>query len=87
MGRKPKELPHLRIRMEPALLARLEKARQTNGRTLTGEIVHRVEQSFQKEDQTALIQATATAAVTAAVNEFKIVNVGAGARNKKAGDQ
>jgi len=39
-------------------LARLEKAREMNGRTLTGEIVQRLEESFRREDQQALITAT-----------------------------
>jgi hypothetical protein len=51
MARKSKEAtPHLRVRIEPRLLARLEKAREKSGRTLTGEIVHRLEQTFRKEE-------------------------------------
>jgi hypothetical protein len=42
--------PHLRLRIDPRLLARLEKSREKAGRTLTGEIVHRLEQSFLKDD-------------------------------------
>jgi hypothetical protein len=49
MTRKQKETPHLRLRIEPRLLDRLEKARARDGRTLTGEIVHRLEQSFRRE--------------------------------------
>src|SRR5262249_36156268 len=53
--RKSKEAtPHLRIRIEPELLARLEKSRTTNSRTLTGEIVHRIEQTFRKSDDADL---------------------------------
>jgi hypothetical protein len=55
---KGKELPHLRVRIEPKLLARLEKAREKSGRTLTGEIVSRIEQSFRREDHEELIAAT-----------------------------
>jgi len=59
MARMRKEAtPHLRVRIEPRLLARLEKAREKKGRTLTGEIVHRLEESFQREDQQELIAAT-----------------------------
>jgi hypothetical protein len=59
MARTRKEAtPHLRVRIEPRLLARLEKAREKRGRTLTGEIVHRLEESFQREDQQELIAAT-----------------------------
>jgi hypothetical protein len=39
MPRKPKQTPHLRIRMESGLLGRLEKAREKNGRTLTGRMI------------------------------------------------
>jgi hypothetical protein len=57
-GKSRQETPHLRVRIEPRLLARLEKAREMNGRTLTGEIVQRLEESFRREDQQALITAT-----------------------------
>jgi Arc-like DNA binding domain len=46
MPRKPKEAPHLRVRIEPRLLERLERARAKSGRTLTGEIVSRLEETF-----------------------------------------
>jgi hypothetical protein len=55
MPRKPKQTPHLRIRIEPGLLARLERSREKNGRTLTGEIVHRLEQTFIKDDTDELL--------------------------------
>jgi hypothetical protein len=45
--------PHQRIRFDPKLIARLEKAREANGNTLTGEIVGRLEESFQTEDRMA----------------------------------
>jgi hypothetical protein len=47
---KVKETPHLRLRVESSLLARLEKAAEKNGRTLTGEINHRLGESFKKDD-------------------------------------
>jgi hypothetical protein len=47
--------PHLRIRVDPKLIARLEKARGVNGNTLTGEIVSRLEASFGTEDKVALL--------------------------------
>src|SRR5215472_10673725 len=46
--------PHLRIRIEPELLARIEKSRTENSRTMTGEIIHRVEQTFRKSDDADL---------------------------------
>lgn len=45
-----KDTSHLRLRVESALLARLEKAAEKNGRTLTGEIIRRLDESFAKED-------------------------------------
>jgi hypothetical protein len=51
-----KQLPHLRLRIEPKLLARLEKFREKEGRTLTGEIMMRLEQSFETEDRMAVFK-------------------------------
>jgi Arc-like DNA binding domain len=53
---KTKDTPHLRLRVDPSLLARLEKAAEKNGRTLTGEINHRLGQSFTKDDLMALAE-------------------------------
>jgi hypothetical protein len=47
---KIKDTPHLRLRVDPTLLTRLEKAAEKNGRTLTGEINHRLAESFKKDD-------------------------------------
>ena len=58
MIKKAKETPHLRVRIEPALLARLDKARANSGRTLTGEIVSRLEATFRRDDDEQLIAAT-----------------------------
>jgi hypothetical protein len=46
----------LRIRIDPKLVARLEKARGTNSNTLTGEIVTRLEESFASQDKIALLK-------------------------------
>ena len=61
------QVPHLRIRIEPRLLARLEKSRGKNGRTLTGEIVERLEESFRREDRRAEWEAIAKTAATTAL--------------------
>lgn len=58
MPRKPRETTHLRVRVEPKLLARLERAREKSGRTLTREITERLEQSFVRDDQRDLIKNT-----------------------------
>jgi predicted RNase H-like nuclease (RuvC/YqgF family) len=64
MAKKPpKETPHLRVRIEPKLLAKLEKARDRNGRTLTGEIVDRLEQTFDTDETVA--------ALTDQINELR----------------
>jgi hypothetical protein len=47
---KIKDTPHLRLRVDPSLLVRLEKAAEKNGRTLTGEINHRLGESFKRDD-------------------------------------
>jgi hypothetical protein len=49
LPRKTKETSNLRLRVEPELLAKLEKAREKHGRTLSGEIVRRLELSFVRE--------------------------------------
>jgi hypothetical protein len=49
MPRKTKETTNLRLRVEPEVLAELEKARERHGRTLSGEIMHRVKLSFARE--------------------------------------
>jgi hypothetical protein len=59
MARKAKNTPHLRVRVEPSLLARLDKAAEKNERTLNGEIVRRLEESFKREDMQGYIDATA----------------------------
>ena len=63
MPKKSKHTPHLRIRIEPELLARLEKSRKAQGRTLTGEIVHKIEQSFRKSEDADLAAETFRAAL------------------------
>ena len=64
MPRK-QETPHLRVRIEPRLLARLEKAREKSGSTLTGEIVSRLESSFRRDDREKLIAETVDKTVAA----------------------
>jgi hypothetical protein len=55
MAKKPpKETPHLRIRIESRLLSKLEKSRERHGNTLTGEIVARLEESFETDARMAI---------------------------------
>jgi hypothetical protein len=57
MAKKAKEIPHLRLRLGSSLLARLEKSREKTSRTMTGEIVARLEGSYQYAEQVADLQA------------------------------
>jgi hypothetical protein len=84
MARKAKETPHLRLRIEPSLLARIQKSADKNERTLTGEVVDRLEASFKREEMQAYIDATAqkikedllagTSALNTAFDRYKIIN-------------
>jgi hypothetical protein len=68
MPRKPKET-HLRVRIGPALLARLERAREKSGRTMTGEIVARIELGFERQDVAELAERVARLAANIAVEQ------------------
>jgi hypothetical protein len=57
MTQKPRT--HLRFRIEPQLLGRLEKARKESGRTLTAEIAERLNKSF-SDDVASLRNAVMT---------------------------
>jgi hypothetical protein len=59
VARKSKDIPHLRLRIEPSLLARLEKSAEKNERTLTGEIVERLNTSFKRDDLETVMKASA----------------------------
>ena len=61
MARKAKDTPHLRLRIDASLLARLEKSAEKNERTLTGEITHRLEASFKRDDIRDYLDAQAQA--------------------------
>jgi Arc-like DNA binding domain len=50
VARKPTDTAHLNLRYPEALRRRLERAGKNNGRSLNSEIVHRLEQSFRRED-------------------------------------
>lgn len=46
---KVEDTSHLRLRIDPIRLAKLQKNAEKNGRTLTGEIIHRLDESFRRE--------------------------------------
>jgi uncharacterized protein (DUF1778 family) len=68
--RKP--TTHLRLRIEPGLLQRLEKAAESNRRTLTGEIIERLKASFQKSDQEMFVVASAENAANMVIDRLKL---------------
>ena len=51
-----KQAPHLRVRVDPKLVARLEKATEANGTTLTGEIVARLAESFDASERASQLR-------------------------------
>jgi hypothetical protein len=67
----PHQVPHLRLRIEPKLLARLEKSREKEGRTLTGEIETRLAQSFETEDRMAIFKESMEARIQDATQRIE----------------
>lgn len=56
MPRKQKDTAQLRLRIDPIRLAKLQKNADKNGRTLTGEITHRLDESFKRDDLTDVLE-------------------------------
>ena len=63
MTRKQSETAELRLRFAEKLRLRIESAASRNQRSMNAEIIHRLEQSFQRHDQLAIAEAAATTAV------------------------
>ena len=55
MARKPTDTVHLRLRFDEKLRRRLERAAAENKQSMNAEIIRRLEESFQKQDQKQLI--------------------------------
>jgi Arc-like DNA binding domain len=56
MARKKRQPAQIKIRLPEALRRSLEREADKNGRTLNGEIVHRLTQPFVEADREALIE-------------------------------
>jgi Arc-like DNA binding domain len=82
MVRKQSDTVHLKLRFSEKLRLRIEAAADRNQRSMNSEIVHRLEQSFEKDDRMADIKAAAMATATAMVEKFPIVG-GPKVRTKK----
>jgi plasmid stability protein len=60
VSRKPSETVQLKLRFPEKLRQRIESAAARNKHSMNAEIVHRLEQSFQKDDAPSLAEAAAT---------------------------
>ena len=66
MRRKPSETVQLKLRFPERLRVRIEAEAKKNDRSMNAEIVHRLEQSFQRDDSVALVKTVASEAAQAA---------------------
>ena len=73
MVRKQSDTVHLKLRFSEKLRLRVEAAADHNQRSMNSEIVHRLEQSFEKHDRMADIKAAAMETATLMVEKFQIV--------------
>ena len=69
MPRNPFDTVQLKLRFPEKLRLQIEAAADRNQRSMNAEIIERLEQSFQRQDQAAL----AEAAATAVINKLEIV--------------
>ena len=76
MARRQSETVQLKLRFPEKLRLRIEAAADRNQRSMNSEIVHRLEQSFEKEDRAAELAKMAQAAATSAVDKYKLDIVG-----------
>jgi hypothetical protein len=70
MARTDLEIVQLKLRFSEKLRARIEKAAGRHDRSMNAEIVHRLEKSFENEDQASLMEKTARDIASAIVREF-----------------
>src|SRR4029450_4118146 len=67
MPRKQSDTVQLKLRFPERVRNRIEAAAERNQRSMNAEIVARLEQSFERDDRAALIEATAHATANAIV--------------------
>ena len=70
MARKPTDTVQLKLRFSEALRRRLEREAARQDRSLNSEIISRVEQSFQKRDESELTGSTLRAAFGGATGDL-----------------
>jgi hypothetical protein len=61
VARKETKLRPVMVRLPEGLRGRLARKAERNARSMNGEIIHRLEGSFEREDRAQLIETTATA--------------------------
>jgi hypothetical protein len=85
MTRKQSETVQLKLRFPERLRLRIESAANRNQRSMNAEIIDRLEQSFQRYDQAALVEATATAVVDKIIKTvpWRPKEVGSSAENPR----
>jgi len=64
-----KTVVQVKFRLREGLIDKLTKAAKAKDHSLNEEVERRLEQSFDKEDQAALVQQVATAAATSALQK------------------
>jgi hypothetical protein len=58
MPRKQTDTVHLKLRFSEKLRRRIEAAADRNQQSMNAEIIHRLEQSFEKDDRVQLVETT-----------------------------
>ena len=76
MAPKDAELRPIMTRLPEGLRQRLENEAARNGRSMNGEIIQRLERSFERDDHRKLIQDTATATAGTALESLKALIAG-----------
>jgi hypothetical protein len=71
MPRKQSDTVQLKLRFPERVRNRIEAAAERNQRSMNAEIVARLEQSFERDDRAALIEATAHATANAIVQGLR----------------
>jgi hypothetical protein len=69
MARKLTDTVQLKLRFDEKLRRRLEREAAQNARSMNAEIIQRLEQSFQQQDQKEFIKTVTQASATAAVDQ------------------
>jgi hypothetical protein len=75
MARRPSDTVQLKLRFPEKLRLRIEQVADRNRHSMNAEIVRRLEQSFEKDDSNARMEAIAQATATAVIEKFEAVGI------------